>query len=90
MKSSKRIYKWLLISLTNTIPLSASVCALQSQAHYYVYKLKGGLLSSLLSAVLLYVRKETDEVFDALMLKSPTLRGLMDAVSDASLFLRGN
>lgn len=33
------------------------------------------------SAVLLYVRKETDEVFDALMLKSPTLRGLMDAVS---------
>lgn len=35
-----------------------------------------------LSAVLLYVRKETDEVFDALMLKSPTLRGLMDAVSD--------
>lgn len=34
-----------------------------------------------LSAVLLYVRKETDEVFDALMLKSPTLRGLMDAVS---------
>ncbi|TKS88310.1 Grainyhead-like protein 2 -like protein [Collichthys lucidus] len=31
--------------------------------------------------VLLYVRKETDEVFDALMLKSPTLRGLMDAVS---------
>lgn len=36
-----------------------------------------------LSAVLLYVRKETDEVFDALMLKSPTLRGLMDAVSDA-------
>ncbi|XP_028256227.1 grainyhead-like transcription factor 2b isoform X3 [Parambassis ranga] len=35
--------------------------------------------------VLLYVRKETDEVFDALMLKSPTLRGLMDAVSDASV-----
>lgn len=32
--------------------------------------------------VLLYVRKETDEVFDALMLKSPTLRGLMDAISD--------
>lgn len=31
-------------------------------------------------AVLLYVRKESDEVFDALMLKSPTLRGLMDAV----------
>lgn len=32
-------------------------------------------------AVLLYVRKESDEVFDALMLKSPTLRGLIDAVS---------
>ncbi|XP_023268025.1 grainyhead-like protein 2 homolog [Seriola lalandi dorsalis] len=34
------------------------------------------------SAVLLYVRKETEEVFDALMLKSPTLRGLMDAISE--------
>uniref|UniRef100_A0AAQ5YYK7 Grh/CP2 DB domain-containing protein n=1 Tax=Amphiprion ocellaris TaxID=80972 RepID=A0AAQ5YYK7_AMPOC len=32
--------------------------------------------------VLLYVRKESDEVFDALMLKSPTLRGLMDAISE--------
>lgn len=32
-------------------------------------------------SVLLYVRKETDEVFDALMLKSPTVKGLMEAVS---------
>ncbi|CAL1584742.1 unnamed protein product [Knipowitschia caucasica] len=32
--------------------------------------------------VLLYVRKETDEVFDALMLKSPTLSGLMEAISE--------
>ncbi|KAM9737560.1 grainyhead-like transcription factor 2b isoform 2-T2 [Menidia menidia] len=32
--------------------------------------------------VLLYVRKETEEVFDALMLKSPTLVGLMDAISE--------
>ncbi|XP_048452281.1 grainyhead-like protein 2 homolog [Rhincodon typus] len=32
--------------------------------------------------VLLYVRKESDEVFDALMLKSPTVKGLMDALSD--------
>ena len=32
------------------------------------------------SPVLLYVRKEAEEVFDALMLKSPTLRGLIDAV----------
>ncbi|XP_061764580.1 grainyhead-like transcription factor 2b isoform X3 [Nerophis ophidion] len=32
--------------------------------------------------VLLYVRKETDEVFDALMLKSPTLHGLLDAISE--------
>ncbi|XP_060949116.1 grainyhead-like transcription factor 2b isoform X1 [Limanda limanda] len=32
--------------------------------------------------VLLYVRKEADEVFDALMLKSPTLRGLTDAISE--------
>ncbi|KAK3511868.1 hypothetical protein QTP70_027470 [Hemibagrus guttatus] len=32
--------------------------------------------------VLLYVRKEYDEVFDALMLRSPTLQGLMDAISE--------
>lgn len=32
-------------------------------------------------SVLLYVRKETDDVFDALMLKSPTVKGLMEAVS---------
>ncbi|XP_018121427.1 grainyhead-like protein 1 homolog isoform X6 [Xenopus laevis] len=32
--------------------------------------------------VLLYVRRETEEVFDALMLKTPTLKGLMEAVSD--------
>ena len=31
--------------------------------------------------VLLYVRKETEEVFDALMLRNPTLKGLMEAVS---------
>lgn len=31
--------------------------------------------------VLLYVRKENDDVFDALMLKSPTVKGLMEAVS---------
>lgn len=38
-------------------------------------------LSSLALPVLLYVRKETDDVFDALMLKSPTVKGLMEAVS---------
>ncbi|XP_028326688.1 grainyhead-like transcription factor 2a isoform X2 [Gouania willdenowi] len=32
--------------------------------------------------VLLYVRKECEEVFDALMLHSPTLRALMDAISE--------
>ncbi|XP_026228442.1 grainyhead-like protein 2 homolog [Anabas testudineus] len=32
--------------------------------------------------VLLYVRKESDEVFDALMLRSPTLRALMEAISE--------
>ncbi|KAF7690881.1 grainyhead-like transcription factor 2b isoform X1 [Silurus meridionalis] len=32
--------------------------------------------------VLLYVRKECDEVFDALMLRSPTVRGLMVAISE--------
>ncbi|OWK55947.1 Grainyhead-like protein 2 [Lonchura striata] len=35
-----------------------------------------------LKRVLLYVRKETDEVFDALMLKSPTVKGLMEAISE--------
>ncbi|CAN9514050.1 unnamed protein product [Ophioblennius macclurei] len=32
--------------------------------------------------VLLYVRKESDEVFDALMLHSPTLSALMEAISE--------
>ncbi|KAK6295043.1 grainyhead-like protein 1 homolog [Coregonus clupeaformis] len=32
--------------------------------------------------VLLYVRKETEEVFDALMLRTPTLAGLLEAVTD--------
>ncbi|XP_048363732.1 grainyhead-like protein 2 homolog isoform X3 [Sphaerodactylus townsendi] len=32
--------------------------------------------------VLLYVRKESDEVFDALMLKCPTVKGLMEAISE--------
>uniref|UniRef100_A0A3Q3WTF1 Grh/CP2 DB domain-containing protein n=1 Tax=Mola mola TaxID=94237 RepID=A0A3Q3WTF1_MOLML len=32
--------------------------------------------------VLLYVRKETEEVFDAVMLKNPTLKGLMEAISE--------
>ncbi|KAI4877319.1 hypothetical protein NFI96_017297 [Prochilodus magdalenae] len=31
--------------------------------------------------VLLYVRKEADEVFDALMLKSPTVKSLVEAIS---------
>lgn len=33
--------------------------------------------------VLLYVRKETEEVFDAVMLKDPTLKGLVEAVSSS-------
>ncbi|XP_073783079.1 grainyhead-like protein 1 homolog isoform X3 [Danio rerio] len=32
--------------------------------------------------VLLYVRRETEEVFDALMLKTPTLKGLVEAISE--------
>lgn len=36
------------------------------------------------SLVLLYVRKECDEVFDALMLHTPTLKALMEAVSTES------
>lgn len=36
-------------------------------------------------AVLLYVRKESEEVFDALMLKTPSLKGLMEAVSSRNL-----
>uniref|UniRef100_A0A3B4D0H7 Grh/CP2 DB domain-containing protein n=1 Tax=Pygocentrus nattereri TaxID=42514 RepID=A0A3B4D0H7_PYGNA len=35
--------------------------------------------------VLLYVRKESEEVFDALMLKTPTLKGLVEAVSSSLL-----
>uniref|UniRef100_A0A7N8XD30 Grainyhead-like protein 2 homolog n=1 Tax=Mastacembelus armatus TaxID=205130 RepID=A0A7N8XD30_9TELE len=34
------------------------------------------------SVVLLYVRKECDEVFDALMLRTPTLKALMEAISE--------
>lgn len=37
--------------------------------------------------VLLYVRKECDEVFDALMLRSPTLKALMEAVSTENILL---
>lgn len=36
--------------------------------------------------VLLYVRKEGDEVFDALMLRTPTLKALMEAISDKYAF----
>ncbi|KAM4041317.1 grainyhead-like protein 1 homolog isoform 3-T3 [Anomaloglossus baeobatrachus] len=32
--------------------------------------------------VLLYVRREAEEVFDALMLKAPSLKGLMEAISE--------
>ncbi|KAM8953901.1 grainyhead-like protein 1 homolog isoform 2-T2 [Pelodytes ibericus] len=32
--------------------------------------------------VLLYVRRETEEVFDALMLKAPSVKGLMEAISE--------
>lgn len=32
--------------------------------------------------VLLYVRKEAEEVFDAVMLKNPTLKGLVEAISE--------
>ncbi|XP_041711403.2 grainyhead-like protein 1 homolog isoform X2 [Coregonus clupeaformis] len=32
--------------------------------------------------VLLYVRKDTEEVFDAVMLKNPTLKGLVEAISE--------
>lgn len=35
-----------------------------------------------LRRVLLYVRKESDEVFDALMLKSPTVKSLAEAMSN--------
>ncbi|XP_024271754.1 grainyhead-like protein 1 homolog isoform X2 [Oncorhynchus tshawytscha] len=32
--------------------------------------------------VLLYVRRETEEVFDAVMLKNPTMNGLVEAISE--------
>lgn len=37
--------------------------------------------------VLLYVRKESEEVFDALMLKTPSLKGLMEAVSTVNFVI---
>jgi hypothetical protein len=40
-----------------------------------------GRLSSCCSTVLLYVRTESEEVFDALMLNTPTLTSLREAVS---------
>ncbi|KPP66624.1 grainyhead-like protein 3-like [Scleropages formosus] len=40
------------------------------------------LTSSVSTAVLLYVRRESEEVFDALMLNSPTLKGLKEAISE--------
>lgn len=39
------------------------------------------LKATLCLSVLLYVRRETEEVFDALMLKTPDLKGLRNAVS---------
>ena len=42
---------------------------------------------SALPIVLLYVRKETEEVFDAVMLKNPTLKGLVEAVSSSGIKL---
>lgn len=41
-------------------------------------------------SVLLYVRKECDEVFDALMLHSPTLTALMEAVRMSFYCLNGD
>lgn len=42
-------------------------------------------LSPICFSVLLYVRKESEEVFDALMLKTPSLKGLMEAVSNKAV-----
>lgn len=44
----------------------------------------GVFFVNLVTSVLLYVRKETEEVFDAVMLKNPTLKGLVEAVSSFS------
>ena len=44
-----------------------------------------GSLSLSLFLVLLYVRREEEEVFDALMLNTPTLSGLLQAVSVLTL-----
>ncbi|KAB0393437.1 hypothetical protein E2I00_015505, partial [Balaenoptera physalus] len=40
------------------------------------------LKATLCFSVLLYVRRETEEVFDALMLKTPDLKGLRSAISE--------
>lgn len=47
----------------------------------YMYVRPNLTTFSLAIPVLLYVRKESEEVFDALMLKTPTLKGLVEAVS---------
>lgn len=48
-------------------------------------QLRSKFLSLICFSVLLYVRKESEEVFDALMLKTPSLKGLMEAVSNKAL-----
>lgn len=44
-------------------------------------KIHNSVIDDSFSTVLLYVRKESDEVFDALMLRSPTVKSLIEAVS---------
>lgn len=62
-----------------SILTSARLCLLFSLCVTCV--LSPSLLLTPGGSVLLYVRKEAEEVFDALMLKTPSLKGLMEAVS---------
>lgn len=63
--------------------MNGKVCIFKkklSKIVFFLFTIKC-FFSFLLQTVLLYVRKECDEVFDALMLHTPTLKALMEAVS---------
>uniref|UniRef100_A0A7N8XUX5 Grainyhead-like protein 2 homolog n=1 Tax=Mastacembelus armatus TaxID=205130 RepID=A0A7N8XUX5_9TELE len=59
------------------VPHDLFLLCLQVMTYFFSWS---GLTNA--SVVLLYVRKECDEVFDALMLRTPTLKALMEAISE--------
>jgi hypothetical protein len=61
--------------------------AKESPAVVLVWHTQPEVFCYLVFAVLLYVRTESEEVFDALMLSSPTLKGLRQAVGSTLMIL---